>query len=179
MANYAYLARPYALAAFEYARDQKQLPAWKTFLASAAYMTNQKAVISLLADPKTESSLLFDLFQGVLTSILTTEQKNFLQLLANNKRLIALPAIADEFDAYYAALEKTSNVRVITAVQIQDDFKQTLTRALSKRIQRDVVLHCEVDPSILGGAIIHMGDNVIDGSVRGKLNRLRENLLTG
>jgi F-type H+-transporting ATPase subunit delta len=126
-----------------------------------------------------ESSRLYDLFKDVLASVINEEEKNFLLLLADNNRLLALPDIAEIFDAHYAALEKISNVRVITAVDIQDDFKQKLTGALSKRIQRDVTLHCEVDPTILGGAIIHMGDNVIDGSIRGKLNRLRESLVTG
>jgi F-type H+-transporting ATPase subunit delta len=179
MTHYANIARPYALAAFEYARDKQQLPAWKGFLASAALTAKDPAVAKLLANPEIEASRLFDLFQGVLASILDAEQKNFLLLLAQNRRLLALPAIADVFDAYYAALEKTSNVRVITAIDIQEDYKQTLTRALSKRIERDVILHCETDPAILGGAIIHIGDNVIDGSVRGKLNRLREDLMTG
>jgi len=65
-------------------------------------------------------------------------------------------------------------VRVITAVQVEDAFKQRLAASLSKRVNRDVTLHCEVNPAILGGAIIHIGDRVIDGSVRGKLTRLLE-----
>lgn len=179
MTNYANIARPYALAAFEYARDKQTLSAWKAFLEAAAYIAKDPTVASLLANPEIEASRLGDLFQEVLASIIDAEQKNFLLLLSQNRRLIALPNIADVFNAYYAALEKTSNVRVITAIDIKDDYKQTLARALSKRIQREVQLQCEVDPAILGGAIIHIGDNVIDGSVLGKLNRLREDLITG
>lgn len=179
MTNFANIARPYALAAFEHAREKQQLPAWKAFLEAAAYTAQEPAVVRLLSNPEILPETLFDLFQDVLASVVDSERRNFLMLLAQKKRLRALPEINTVFNNYYAALEKTSNVRVITAVEIKDDFRQKLAQGLSKRIQRDVTLQCEIDPSILGGAIIHMGDNVIDGSVRGKLNRLRETLLTG
>ena len=88
---------------------------------------------------------------------------------------MVLPDIAELFSAYYAALEKTSTVRVVTAVDMPEDFRQKLTQALTKRVQREVTLQCEVDPSIIGGAIIHVGgDRVIDDSIRGKLTRLLE-----
>ena len=58
--------------------------------------------------------------------------------------------------------------------KLEEDFRQKLTQALTKRIQREVTLQCEIDPAILGGAIIHIGDRVIDGSIRGKLTRLLE-----
>lgn len=174
MANLASIARPYALAAFEYARDRQQLPAWIAFLDAAAYVARQPAVIRLLANPQASSAKLFDLFHEILAPQLDTQRNNFLLLLTQNKRLLVLPDIAELFHAYYAAFEKISKVRVITAVDIQEDYRQQLVKALSKRIQRDVTLHCEVDPSIIGGAIFHIGDRVIDGSIRGKLTRLLE-----
>ena len=179
MTNYANIARPYALAAFEFARDKQQLSGWKAFLASAALVARDPQAAKMLENPEVQSSNQYELFQSVLAAVMDENQNNFLRLLAQKRRLPALPNMSEEFNAYYAALEKTSNVRVITAVDMQEEFKQKLARALSKRIQREVVLHCEVDPNILGGAIIHMGDNVIDGSVSGKLNRLRESLLNG
>jgi F-type H+-transporting ATPase subunit delta len=87
-----------------------------------------------------------------------------------------MPDILDTFNAYYAALEKICKVRVVTAVEAQEDFRQKLTQALTKRLQREVTLNCEVDPTILGGAVIHIGDRVIDGSIRGKLSRMLQNL---
>ena len=174
MANLANIARPYAFAAFEYAREKQQLAMWKSFLQAARLVALNATVAKLLENSEISSNKLFTLFHETLSSIMNTEQKNLLLLLAQNKRLQTLPAIATLFDAYYAALEKISAVRVITAIQTEEPFKQTLTQALTKRIQHDVTLHCEVDPSILGGAIIHMGDHVIDGSIRGKLTRLLE-----
>ena len=172
--NLTSIARPYALAAFEYARDKQQLPTWKAFLESASTVAEHPSVARLLANPETSSTTLIDLFQGVLAAMLDSEQKNFLLLLAQNKRLLVLPEITRLFNTYYAAYEKLSTVRVITAVNIDEEFRQKLAQALTKRVLKEVTLECEVDPAILGGAIIHIGDRVIDGSIRGKLTRLLE-----
>jgi F-type H+-transporting ATPase subunit delta len=176
MANLSSIARPYALAAFDYAREHQQLSAWKAFLTNASLVARDPAVAKLLANHALSAAKLYDLFHDVLKTQLNTEQNNFLLLISQRMRFAALPEITDAFNAYYAALEKLSNVRVVTAVDIQDEFRQKLSKALTKRIQRDVTLHCETDPAIIGGAIIHIGDRVIDGSVRGKLSRLLQNL---
>lgn len=176
MANFSSIARPYALAAFECARDKQQLPAWKHFLETASSIASQPAIIKLITNPELPSAKLFDLFHELLATQLDTERKNLLLLLSQNKRLNVLPEIAEEFNTYYAALEKLSRVRVITAVEAQENFRQQLAQALTKRIQREVTLQCEVDPALIGGAVIHIGDRVIDGSIRGKLSRLLESL---
>lgn len=174
MANLSNIARPYALAAFECARDQSQLQEWKAFLVAAATVSRQPSVQRLLADPERTPKSLYDLFEDVLAAIITTEQKNFLMLLADNRRLNVLSEISEAFNAHVDAYEKICTVRIVTAVATNDDFQQKIARALTIRTQRDVKLNCEVNPSILGGAIIHIGDRVIDGSVRGKLTRLLE-----
>jgi len=176
MANLSSIARPYALAAFEHARDNKQLSAWKDFLESMSFYARQPAVEKVMANPELSSTQLFDFFSGFMANLVCKDKKNFLLLIAENKRFNALPEIADLFNAYVAALEKVSHVRLITAVETQEDFRQTLSLALTKRIQREVKLECEIDPAIIGGAIIHIGDKVIDGSIRGKLSRLYESL---
>jgi len=172
MANLSNIARPYALAAFEYARDHDALPAWKDFLESAAFYASYPAVLTFMKNAECRSEQLFDLFHELLASKLDAERKNFLVLLSQNNRLNVLPEIASAFNAHYAALLKTSNVRVVTATEAEASFKQKLTETLTKRIQREVTLQCEVDPSLIGGAIIYIGDRVIDGSIRGKLSRL-------
>lgn len=174
MANLSSIARPYALAAFEYASDKQQLAAWKAFLEAAKEIALEPSVNPLLENPEVSSAKLFDLFQGVLGALLDAERTNFLLLLAQNKRFIVLPEIVDLFNAYYAAYEKISTIRVITAIEMEEGYRQKLAQALTKRVQREVTLSCEIDPAILGGAIIHIGDRVIDGSVRGKLSRLLE-----
>lgn len=174
MANLVHIARPYALAAFECARESEQLPAWKAFLESASIIAKNPSVQRLLANPETQSAQLYELFDGVLSTQLNDERRNLLKLLAQNKRLPLLPDMSDAFNVFCEQLEKISKVRMVTALAMEDKIKQKFVQALTKRVKHDVVLHCEVDPSILGGAIIHFGDNVIDGSIRGKLTRLLE-----
>ena len=174
--KYLNIARPYALAAFEFARDKKQLAEWKAFLESASSIAKQKDVMHLLANPEIAATQWFTFFSDILSTVINNEQKNFLHLLSQNHRLMLLPEIADVYQHYFATLEKISTIRVITATDVSNEYKQKLSAALAKRVQRDVTLHCEVEPSVLGGAIIHIGDRVIDGSIRGKLSRLYKNL---
>lgn len=174
MANLSSIARPYAQAAFESARKQSDISAWKTFLKSAAEMSRIPAAAKLLGNPEVTSQQLFDLFQDVLKNQTSTGRTNFLRLLAEHKRFNALDAIYEQFDAISAQFEKASVVRVVTAVPASDTFKTNLAAKLGKRMQGEVKLECEVDPQIIGGAIIYMGDHVIDGSVRSKLARLLE-----
>src|SRR3990167_9056659 len=123
MANLSNIARLYALAAFECARDQKQLAEWKAFLLAAATVSRQPSVQRLLADPERTPKALNDLFQDVLATIITDEQKNFLMLLAQNRRLSILPEMADAYSAHVAAFEKISTIRVVTAIPASDDFQ--------------------------------------------------------
>lgn len=174
--KYSNIARPYAMAAFEYAREKHELPAWKAFLDTAATMTAQPTIVALIGDPLVSSEKLYSLFSDVLSSQLNPEMKNLLHLLARNKRLIVLPTIAEAFNQRYSALEKISNIRIETAIDLSTEFEQKLTKALAARTKLEVTLECEVNPSIIGGAVIHIGDRVIDGSVRGKLTRLYQSL---
>ncbi|EKD72101.1 MAG: F1-ATP synthase, delta subunit [uncultured bacterium] len=174
--KYSNIARPYALAAFEVASKKQQLAEWKAFLDSASDIANDPTVSKLLTNPEMTAQRLNALFSEVLASLLDDERRNFLRLLAQNQRLMVLPEIAELYRAYLAKLEKISSVRIITAIEITNEIKQNLARALTKRMQREVTIECEINPSILGGAIIHIGDRVIDGSIRGKLTRLYTNL---
>lgn len=174
MANLFSIARPYALAAFEVAYDAKELPQWTSFLEAATLVAQNKTVTPVLNNPEISSQKTFDLFVDILSSLTDEKRRNFLLLLSQNDRLPLLPEIYALFKAYVAESVKISDVRIVTAIEIDDAYKQKLKEALTKRINRDVTLHCEIDPDILGGAVIHIGDHVIDGSIRGKLTRLLE-----
>lgn len=170
------IARPYALAAFESALEKSDLAAWEIMLRDAALIANNPAVSELFSRPEITREQLRDLFCEVLASILDTEKKNFLWLLADKGRLPALADIAELFADYRAEHEKSMTVKVVSAVTLDEHYKNKLMNALTKRLQRKVSLQCDVDPALLAGAVIYAGDTVIDGSVRGKLNRLIESL---
>jgi F-type H+-transporting ATPase subunit delta len=172
MANLSGIARPYAHGAFEYAHAKQQVAAWKLFLNMAGEIATQSAVIKLLANPAVSSEQAYSLFQDILANNMNVEQKNFLMLLTQHERLLVLPDIAALFNAYTAAMEKVSNVRIVSAFALEEVLKQKFMQAIQQRLQHEVTLQYEVDPAILGGAVIYIGDRVIDGSVRGKLTRL-------
>lgn len=173
MAHLTGIGRPYARAAFEYAKEKKQLPSWQGFLASAANMAKIPEIMALLTRPDMPHAQLAAFFEEILAPSLEG-QRHFLRLLAQNKRLAVLPVISSLFGEYLAALEKMSKVRLITAVETEEQFRKEIMSALSKRTKQEVSLQCQVEPAIIGGAIIHLGDQVIDGSIRGKLARLLE-----
>lgn len=176
MAELVSIARPYAQAAFDVAREKEQLLSWKAYLAFASRVVKDEQFARLLSNPTISATVIGDLLIDILSTELSVEQKNFLRVLAENRRLYALPDISILFDAQYDALEKMKDVRVITAINVDDHFKQRLSLALTRRLNHAVRLHYDINPDLIGGAIIEIGDHIIDGSLRGKLQRLEKAL---
>jgi F-type H+-transporting ATPase subunit delta len=109
-------------------------------------------------------------------SELDAKAQNFVLVLAANKRLALLPDIATLFEELKADYEKTVDVEVISAFGMDSSAESSLVAALKKRLQRDVKLNVTVDRALIGGMIVRAGDLVIDGSVRGRLNKLAESI---
>ncbi|HWK53718.1 MAG TPA: F0F1 ATP synthase subunit delta [Hyphomicrobiales bacterium] len=169
-------ARPYARAAFETAVAAASLDTWSKGLALLVALTQQDKVAAFLAQPtqgwQQQAQGLVDL----AGSELDPKLQNFVQLLASNKRLELLPEIAVLFEALKAESERTVDVDVTSAFAMDASAEQALAAALKTRLQREVKLSTQVDPSLIGGLIVRAGDLVIDGSVRGKLNKLSETM---
>ncbi len=102
--------------------------------------------------------------------------RKFVQVLAQNKRLDIIAEISAQFEALRAAEEQTLDVEVISAYPISDSESATLREGLARKFAKAVNLSSSVDSSLIGGAVIRAGDTVIDGSIRGKLNKLAETL---
>lgn len=176
MAELISLARPYARAAFESARDNNQLDEWSESLNLLAAVTadpDMKRVIthpSLTADQKIE--VVGDVCQGNLSESVS----NFIRLMADNRRLELFPAIAELFTTYRREHERSIDVSLTAAYDVTDEQKEKLSKALSRKLDRTVTLNIHVDRSIIGGAVIEAGDTVIDASVRGKLNKLAHSI---
>ena len=76
------------------------------------------------------------------------------------------------FETLRAEIENVADVQVVSAVQLEEAQRQRLAKALKQRLKRDVRLHCEVAPALIGGAVVRMGDFVIDGSLKARIERL-------
>src|SRR5688572_1401377 len=172
MAEKATIARPYAKAAFESARQHRALESWSKVLATASSVVQDERVARLLSSPKVKPEQLSGLIGDLAGGDLDEQTRNFLATLASNRRLGFLPEIASMYEALRAEAENTADVHVVSAVALDEAQKQRLAAALKKRLQREVRLHCEVDASLIGGAIVRTGDFVIDGSLKARLERL-------
>ena len=173
MAETTTVARPYARAAFEYASARKGgLKKWSGMLQLAASVSNDSAIRALLASPDHSAEEKADLFLAVCGNDCTKAGENFIRLLAENHRLGLLPEITRVFEELRAEEEKTVEAEMVSSFPVDDAQRDAIAAALSKRLNRDVVLNCKVDESLLGGAIIRAGDLVIDGSAQGKLAKL-------
>jgi F-type H+-transporting ATPase subunit delta len=178
MSDSTTLARPYAKAIFEHALSENKLAQWSDYLFVLAQAVLDAHASSFIANPASTTEQQIELLYAVC-NLKQKEQEplgNLINLLAVNKRLALLPEINALYDIHRADQEKTLGVDVISYSTVSSAQQQQLIDALSKRLQRDVSLNISIDPSLLGGAVIRAGDLVIDGSVRGKLNKLSTDL---
>jgi len=176
MAETITIARPYARAAFELARDAGALPAWSDMLAFAAAAARDPSMAALLDSPRIGAQEMASLFIDVCQEQLSDEGRNFIRLLAANHRMRVLPEIAQLYEALRADAESRLEARLISAFPVSAAQRDAIAASLKARLGRDVILQCETDNTLLGGAIIRAGDLVIDGSVRGRLEKLAGNL---
>ncbi len=174
MAELSTLARPYAKAAFEYARENGALAPWSQQLAEVAVVTLDSAVGAALADPALTATQQAQTLCDVCGDALGEEMRNFVAILAENKRLALLPEIYTLFEQHKANQEKSVDVEVISAFEMADAIKAKLAEVLGKKLEREVKVSTSTDKDLLGGVLIRAGDLVIDGSVRGRLNKLTE-----
>jgi F-type H+-transporting ATPase subunit delta len=172
MAERLTIARPYAKAAFEAAQAAGQLPAWSRALSAAAAGVAETSVQALLGSPKLPREQLAQIFIELVGSEIGSPGANFIRVLAENRRLGVLPEIAQAFDTLRAEAERTIAATVVSATALDEPARAALVQVLKQRLQREVTLECEIDPRLIGGAVIRAGDLVIDGSVRSKLERL-------
>ena len=174
MAELTTLARPYARAAFEYAREAKDLQSWSEALGVLASVAEQSNVQALLASPAFTAEHKSAKFIEVCGDRLNSGQQNFVRVLAEKKRLGLLMPIRALFELYKANQEKSVDVDIRSAFEISPELEQKLVQSLTKKLDREVKLQTSVDKNLLGGALIRAGDTVIDGSVRGRLAKLAE-----
>ena len=174
MAELSTLARPYAKAAFEYAKDKGALAQWSEQLATAAAVAGQERVSALLDDPALTDEQQAQALNNVCGDAIGTELQNFMHILASNKRIALLPEIHKQFELFKANQEKSVDVEVISAFDLDDATAERLAQVLRGKLESDVKVSTATDESLLGGVLIRAGDMVIDGSVRGRLNKLAE-----
>jgi F-type H+-transporting ATPase subunit delta len=176
MAERATIARPYAKAAFEFARDAGNFAAWSDGLKVAAEIVAEPHVAALITDPERPTEDVVRLIADVAGERLDADMQNFIRVLAENHRLPLLPEIEAHYESERAAVENTVDVEVVSAVPLSAAQADKLAAALKTRLKRRVRMQNSVDATLMGGAVIRAGDLVIDGSIKGRLERLATEL---
>ena len=176
MAELITLARPYAKAVFDAAKERDAIDSWDQALAFIGVLAANDAVKKILANPGLSEERKAELFFETTEEQLPEMLRNFLLVLAENKRLALLPEISTMFAFYRAELERTVSIKVTTAFEMTPDEQNKLAEALSRKLERKVALETVVDRSLIGGVVVNSGDLIIDASVRGKLAKMAKAL---
>ncbi|MGE0798330.1 MAG: F0F1 ATP synthase subunit delta [Lautropia sp.] len=174
MAESLTIARPYADAAFKRAVETNGLAAWSAAIAQLAAVTQTAEARQLIADPALDSGRIADAIADVAR--LDGEPRNFVKLLAQNDRLSVLPEIASQFEVLKSRHEQVLDVEVQSAFALTEKQVSDIVATLETRYGRKIKATTTVDPELIGGVAIRVGDEVIDASVRGKLAQLAATL---
>ena len=177
MADISTLARPYAKAVFELARDEKKLAEWSALLKGLATAVRDKSVAAAIGHPAVGRGQLADVLIQVMGGKVTEQARNLLRLLSEYDRLKLAPMLSEQFEALRAEHERRVDVQIVSAAPVDAAQQKTLVDAVKKKLNRDVNVEWKTDPSLIAGAQVRAGDTVIDGSISGELARLRQALV--
>jgi len=175
MADSITIARPYAKAVFEHALAVGKLKEWSELLHGLVSAVLDSRGLSFITNPATSSEQHCELLLTAVQASPSEQEaiKSLITTLADNKRLVILPETLALYEAMRAEQEKTLEVAVVSFSALSHEQSEHLAGSLGNRLQRKITLKVTIDKSLLGGAVINAGNLVIDGSVRGKLNKLK------
>jgi F-type H+-transporting ATPase subunit delta len=172
MAEPVTIARPYAEAVFKLASEGNALAAWSDAIANIDGVVADSRVQACISDPKVSTQQLEGLVLGVVGDKLSGDARNFVQVLVQNGRLDLMPLIRAHFEALKREKEGVLEAKIISALPLNDTQVKALIAQLETKYQRKVTAQVETDASLIGGVKIVVGDKVIDGTVRGKLDAM-------
>ncbi len=176
MVDFTTAARPYAKAVFEIAQESGQFDVWSERLSVLAAIVGHPEMQVRLDSPNLTHQDCATMVEKVAADVLDDNSRNFIRLLSENNRLKLIDDIGGLFEQLRAESEGEIEAKVTTAFELNDAQREKMSVALSKRLDRKVRIVSTVDHSLIGGAIIQAGDLVIDGSVKGRLEKMTHSL---
>jgi F-type H+-transporting ATPase subunit delta len=175
MADIATIARPYAEALFQVAR-QGDLGAWRQQIDALALVAGDEGLRQFAAHPKTVPTQVFDVMVEATQLPLGEGVRNFLRAVIDNGRVDALPAVAQQFHVLASAAQGVAEAQVASAFPMDAAQLNDLVAVLEKRFGRKLTATVVVEPSLIGGVRVTVGDEVLDTSVRARLERMKTTL---
>ena len=177
MAETATLARPYAEAVFRLADAGGTLAAWSGTLRTLAQAAAHPDMQECMSKYDLTHAQLQGLFMSLAAGDMSAEAKNFIQLLIDYARLTLLPEIFAQFETLKNEREGVVDAQIASAFPLEGEQLVSLVAVLEKRFKRKINPQVSIDRDLIGGVRVVVGDEVIDGSVRGKLNAMAAGLL--
>ena len=179
MAERTTIARPYADAAFEYARDANALAQWSEMLRLVTGVVADPRVADALGSPKLGGEEKASLLLSIAGESLTHEMRNYIRILVEADRVSLLPEIRTLYEALRDEAEGVAKATIETALPLTDEQTEGLKAALERRFGKKIQATVRINPDLIGGARISVGDTVIDGSVQAKLQVMSTRLHAG
>jgi len=176
MSEFSTAARPYAKAVFELAQTDGDLSTWSDTLGLLSAVASNDDMRKVLETPSVSPQGKSDKLVAVCGDKLSDKAQNFIKLLAENDRLALLEDVAKQFEELKADSEGVVEATVRSAMELDESQKTRIAEALGKRLNLKVKVVCVLDETLLGGAVIQANDLVIDGSIKGKLEKLDQAL---
>ncbi|MEO9162346.1 MAG: F0F1 ATP synthase subunit delta [Casimicrobiaceae bacterium] len=176
MAELATIARPYAEAAFELARDEQALPAWSDMLRFAATIVGDERVAGALDNPRLDAAAKESLLLSIGGDRFDGKAGNFIRVLVESERIAVLPQISAMFETLKNEAEATATATIESAFELTAQQITELRSALEKHFGKKIEATVTVNPDLIGGARVTVGDAVLDGSVQAKLAGMRAQL---
>lgn len=174
MAELATIARPYAEAAFAAVRDTGVSPVQAAdALDQLAAVTSDPALREVVGSPKVSAQQLAELILGALPAAAPAALQNLVGMLSENRRLAALPQVAEQFRELKDAAEGRVEAVISSAFPIEGAALDDLVQALERKYGRKLHANVEIDPSLIGGVRVAVGDEVLDTSVRARLEQMK------
>lgn len=171
------IARPYAKAVFDQAREEGNMDTWSNLLKTLAAIVREPRMRMVLSSPKVSHKQLLELVSSVYGGQLSASATNFIRVLIKSNRLRFAAQIAELFEQKRAEAEGRIEINVVSAFELDSEQARRIAEAMGKRTGKKVSISSVVDKSLIGGMIVRAGDSVIDASLRGRLNRLRNELI--
>ena len=170
MANNSTLSRPYAQALFEHSDD------WSSDLEKISYAVRDSGVANLIDSPHLSYQDKVKQFLALFEGEIEPKSVSFLKVLGESKRLSLIPDIEKEYKALMASKEGEKTVELLSPFALSADQQEKVTTALKRRFGENLIIESGVDESLIGGFLARSGDDVLDASIKGKLEKLSNQL---
>ncbi|SES80037.1 ATP synthase F1 subcomplex delta subunit [Nitrosomonas marina] len=172
MAEAVTVARPYAEAVYKLAVAKNKLSDWSNMLRDAADISQQEQIKGLIGNPVVSAKQLGELLLEIGKSRFNQEGRNFLLMLAENNRIGILPQISQLYEHLKSQHEGMLEATIISAFEMDSGQLKKLVASLERKFDRKIDAKVQVNPELVGGVIVEVGDEIFDASIRGKLQAM-------